>query len=216
MRRLFLRRPIIFASSLPTLSLILVFFFPFVPGPGVANLSAQKVYTLLKDEKKVKTFTEVSNGIICKCGCNFVLSACPHIECGFAIPIRRFIENRIHEGMTAREIIQKMEKGFGPEIKRDPIVQGFLANPVRQGYGNALIRGFGPKINARTSPLAMSMLVLVSFLVFYILFKYWRDRKTKHASGGTPPPGQASSSREADSSSPELDAALQRLKDLEK
>ena len=142
----------------------------------MSTVSAQNVYTNLHDAQQVQNFSEVSEQLVCQCGCNFVLSVCPHVECPWGIPARRFIEGRIKDGATAAEIVHKFRYGFGPGIKQHADVQKLMA----EGQSNLvmqLVQGYGPKIIARSSlglPLLLIALLVVSS---GIAFRYWWQRK---------------------------------------
>ena len=144
------------------------------------ELHAQAVYTDLTDPAMIQVFHEVSDGLICQCGCHFVLSSCPHVECPWGIPVRRFIEIKILEGMGAEEILAKMETGFGPDIRKYELVQGFLA-AGREDIVEGLENGWGPGVSAHASPFGLIGIVVFAGLTAIFLFLYWWRRNRKAA-----------------------------------
>ncbi|MCR9141561.1 MAG: hypothetical protein NXI24_04855 [bacterium] len=145
------------------------------PGDSGHHLHAQEVYTDLTDPEQIRVFTEVSDGLICQCGCHFVLSSCPHVECPWGIPVRRFMEIKIQEGMSAKEILAKMETGFGPEIREYPLVQRYLKEG-REDVITGLERGYGPGVSAHASPFGLIAILLFTAITASLLFSYWWKR----------------------------------------
>lgn len=163
-------RAFLFSIALPSMLLF-----------AAADLRAQEVYTQLKDPAQILTFTNVSRALICGCGCHLVLSTCPHVDCPWGIPARRFIENRIREGKTSEEIIQGMVSGFGPEARQDPIVQMLLAQG-REDFAAKFENGFGTQVLARTGGFSAYLVFAVFALAAGgLLFAFLRRRARKAA-----------------------------------
>ncbi|MBE7438046.1 MAG: hypothetical protein HS115_06280 [Spirochaetales bacterium] len=144
-------------------------------------LVAQKVYTDLTRPQEVRAFTEVSDNLICQCGCNFVLSSCPHTECPWGIPARRLIESRIQSGDTAAQVIADFEQGFKDKLTTDPVARSLLMQGRADLYAQ-FRDGYGPSIRARTPPyflIALSVAALV--LAFFTLRLFWqKNRRPKN------------------------------------
>lgn len=81
--------------------------------------------TLFAQPQPKTTLKEVSEKLSCRCGCNLVLSACNHINCGSAIPLRAEVEERIKLGMSRDEIIEDFVKRYGTIILAEPPKTGF-------------------------------------------------------------------------------------------
>jgi hypothetical protein len=158
------------------------------PHESSHRLHAQNVYTDLSDPAQIRVFTEVSDGLICQCGCHFVLSSCPHVECPWGIPVRRFLEIKIREGMSAPEILTKMETGFGPEIRRYALVREFLEQG-REDIVIGLESGWGPSISAHASAVPLVALILLTGTLAVFLFSYWwkGNRARNRAARNAPP-----------------------------
>ena len=199
------------------LVLLALLSFPLVlpllePRDSGHELHAQDVYTDLTDPAQIRVFTEVSDGLICQCGCHFVLSSCPHVECPWGIPVRRFMEIKIQEGMSAAEILEKMETGFGPEIRSYPLVQQYLEQG-REDIVKGLESGWGPGVSAHASPFGLVAVLLLSGVIAVYLFSYWWKRNRK-SSGGTNGDASSPESKNAgtnNSPDTELESRIQDL-----
>ncbi len=61
----------------------------------------------------------------CLCpGCRAQISNCPHVQCGFAVPVRAEIAAMVSEGLTDKEILDKMVEKHGTEILCTPPAEG--------------------------------------------------------------------------------------------
>lgn len=168
-----------------------------------STLYAQNVYTDLTNPEHIKIFNEVSDGLVCQCGCHFVLSSCPHVECPWGIPARRFIEAQILDGMGAEEILTKMDKGFGAGIREQPIVQALIA-AGREDIVNGMIAGWGPTIRAHASPIPLIAVIVLGLLSAGWLFLYWRRRNYDRSTATTDTPKQTD------------DTWLERVRDIDR
>ena len=164
-----------------------------VPHDSGHHLHAQDVYTDLPDPQQIKIFTEVSDGLICGCGCHFVLSSCPHVECPWGIPVRRFVEIKIQEGMGAKEILQKMETGFGADVRQYPLVQRFIQEG-RDDIVAGLESGFGPGVSAHASPFGLIAVLVLTGVGSVLLFLYWWRRNSRKAAERSDEPADANES----------------------
>lgn len=151
---------------------------------GGHELHAQNVYTNLTLPEEIAVFNTVSDGLICQCGCHFVLSSCPHVECPWGIPIRRFIETKIRAGASAEEILYKLEHGFGPQVRNEPFVVQ-LAAEGRSDLVNELERGYGPKIKAHAANLPLIALVTLVALIAAWLGAFWYRRNRSRPAAAT-------------------------------
>lgn len=145
------------------------------------GLRAQSVYTNLQDPAAVAIFTEISESIICQCGCNFILASCPHQECPWGIPARRFIENRIQSGMTAPEILVKLEDGFGESARKDPVMIGLAATGQTQ-LVDQFVHGYGRKISALSSGFIWPISLAGLLLGAYLAFTWWKRNRRSASS----------------------------------
>ena len=144
-------------------------------------LFAQRVYSELEADADIQVFTEVSDGLICQCGCRMVLSTCPHVECPWGIPARRFTENRIREGWDADRILNGFVNGFGDVVDRDPVALRLQA-AGRADFVAKLRGGFGEEIRARTGHLVPALIVTAfTLLMLWLGVFWWRRNRTSQA-----------------------------------
>ena len=83
------------------------------------------IFCLLSGIAMAITLEEVSNELVCLCGCGLVLTNCNHIDCGMAIPMRAEIKDRIAEGETKEEIIASFVSSYGEAVLAVPPKRGF-------------------------------------------------------------------------------------------
>ncbi|MBX7056863.1 MAG: hypothetical protein K1X75_02265 [Leptospirales bacterium] len=150
-------------------------------------LRGQNVYTDLTQPAQIRTFNAVSDALICQCGCHFVLSSCPHVECPWGIPVRRFIEDRIRAGLSAEQIVDAMDHGFGAGIRSNVEVQSMIA-AGRNDLAEELVRGYGPRIRAHASWTPLLGLVVAALGAAALLIAFWHSRNRRRlnsTSGGS-------------------------------
>lgn len=196
------------------LSRMILLLLPAFVGPAAfpTSLQAQEVYTRLTDHKHVQVFNNVSNRLVCQCGCHFLLSQCPHVECPWGIPTRDFIEARILEGMGADQIVISMEKGFGERYEKDSFVRR-LREEGREDLAEGYIRGFGRKVRSDTSSGGMAFLV-AGFVVLAGLVAWFWLRKNR--GGGSSGKILKRGSSESPKPGGEAGSLLDKFKDLDR
>lgn len=179
-------------SLLPDLArLLLAIFALWLAWPWLAReagrLYGQNVYTQLNQPAQVAAFTRISDALICQCGCHFVLSSCPHVECPWGIPVRRIIEAEIRAGQSETQILNKLERGFGPALLENQAYREILTGHER--LSDELIRGYGPAIRAHASSLPLVALVVAALAIASLVVSIWlrRNRMSKSASTATAP-----------------------------
>ncbi|VAX14930.1 hypothetical protein MNBD_NITROSPINAE01-576 [hydrothermal vent metagenome] len=101
------------------LSVLALFLFLVVGAPAhvVAQESASPTIDQLSNE--------IQGGLMCLCGCNSVMKACPHVDCGFAVPARNQIRSMLEGGKTKTEIVDFMVEKHGEQILAAPKKEGF-------------------------------------------------------------------------------------------
>jgi cytochrome c-type biogenesis protein CcmH len=115
-----------------TRSLAMVFFL-------IASIAttafAQSAKTQLRDPVQAKRFNEISDRLVCQCGCNMVLRVCNHQNCPSAIPMRHEIEKQIGEGKDNDAIVASFVEKDGLKVLSTPPAKGFdLAAWVMPGF----------------------------------------------------------------------------------
>jgi len=116
-------RKIVAALALTTLA--------FAPG----TVLAQSAKTQLKDPDLARRFNEVSDKLVCQCGCNEQLTVCSMQNCGSATPMRQEIERQLTAGKTNDDIVKYFVDKEGRKILSSPPPEGInLAAWVMPGF----------------------------------------------------------------------------------
>jgi cytochrome c-type biogenesis protein CcmH/NrfF len=138
---------------------------------------SQSTTTNLKDEKQVAIFLEVTSKIRCICLPSLPIQACSFNMCSASAYLKNFIENRIQDGMSAQDIVSKMEHGFGEDVLKDSVVMHFKEDG-NQGMVDSLVYGFGEKILAKPDSTWINA-TLFLFGIFGLtgIFFYFRINK---------------------------------------
>ena len=96
---------------------------------------AQSAKTTLRDPEQAKRFNEISDRLICQCGCNMVLRVCNHQNCPSAVPMRHEIEKQIQEGKDDDTIVAHFVAETGTKVLSSPPAEGLnLAAWVMPGF----------------------------------------------------------------------------------
>jgi cytochrome c-type biogenesis protein CcmH/NrfF len=100
-----------------------------------ATAFAQSAKTTLRDPVQAKRFNEISDRLVCQCGCNMVLRVCNHQNCPSAIPMRQSIEKQIGEGKDDDTIVAGFVSEHGTKVLSSPPAEGLnLAAWVMPGF----------------------------------------------------------------------------------
>jgi cytochrome c-type biogenesis protein CcmH/NrfF len=96
---------------------------------------AQSAKTTLRDPVQAKRFNEISDRLVCQCGCNMVLRVCNHQNCPSGIPMRHEIEKQIGEGKDDDTIVASFVSEHGAKVLSAPPAEGLnLAAWVMPGF----------------------------------------------------------------------------------
>jgi cytochrome c-type biogenesis protein CcmH len=98
-------------------------------------LQAQSAKSSLTDPVQAQRFNDISDKLVCQCGCNMILRVCNHFECPSAIPMRAKIEERIRGGDSDDAIIAGFVEEYGKVVLSSPPPEGInLAAWVMPGF----------------------------------------------------------------------------------
>lgn len=101
----------------------------------VTPLWAQSAKSSLEDPVQAERFNQISDRLVCQCGCNMGLRVCNHFECPSAIPMRKEIEAKILAGATDEAIVAGFVEEYGQVVLASPPAEGFnLAAWVMPGF----------------------------------------------------------------------------------
>ena len=96
---------------------------------------AQSAKTQLKDPVLATRFNEVSDRLVCQCGCNMILQVCNHVNCPSAVPMRHSIETQLLAGAPDDSIVAGFVGEYGLKVLSSPPTSGFnLAAWVMPGF----------------------------------------------------------------------------------
>lgn len=69
--------------------------------------------------------SDVEEALTCQCGCGLTVAACNHLECSFAIPVRKDVDESLAKGETGEQILDRYKKEYGEKVLSSPIAEGF-------------------------------------------------------------------------------------------
>ncbi|MFC1988351.1 cytochrome c-type biogenesis protein CcmH [Chloroflexota bacterium] len=69
--------------------------------------------------------SDVSDELVCQCGCNMILTNCSHIECGSREAMTTFIIQEMDRGQSGPQIIQTFVLQYGEQVLSSPPKRGF-------------------------------------------------------------------------------------------
>lgn len=78
-------------------------------------------------------FSEISEELICQCGCNLVLGQCGHVNCPSAIPMREKIEEMLLAQKSKTEIMAYFMNDYNFRGK-GPFGKAILSQPATEGF----------------------------------------------------------------------------------
>jgi cytochrome c-type biogenesis protein CcmH len=84
-----------------------------LPGPAGAQKDISKDYK------------EVSNRLVCQCGCEDQLSVCAMQNCGSATPMRAEIRERLQKGESVEAVVNAFVERVGKKVLSAPTMKGF-------------------------------------------------------------------------------------------
>jgi len=114
---------------------VLIISLLLVPGAF-----AQSAKTQLKDPLLATRFNEISDRLVCQCGCNMILRVCNHVNCPSAVPMRHSIETQLLAGAPDDSIVAGFVGEYGLKVLSSPPTSGLnLAAWVMPGF--ALLAG---------------------------------------------------------------------------
>jgi len=60
--------------------------------------------------------SEVEEALTCQCGCGLTVHSCNHLECSFAVPVRKDIAESLARGETGEQIIERYKLKYGEKV----------------------------------------------------------------------------------------------------
>ena len=71
------------------------------------------------------TVSSIGEKLVCQCGCNQTVTACPDDPCSFADPARATIAQKLAQGESEAQIIQFFVDQYGEQVLASPPKRGF-------------------------------------------------------------------------------------------
>ncbi len=71
------------------------------------------------------TVSDISQQLICQCGCTLVLANCTHGECMSRDTMTTLIEQKLAQGQSEEQIIQSFVAQYGEQVLASPPKKGF-------------------------------------------------------------------------------------------
>lgn len=101
----------------------------------VHGVWGQSAKTRLTDPAQAHLFNDISDRLVCQCGCQMMLRVCNHQNCPSATPMRASIEKQIEEGADPDVIVAGFVDEHGVKVLSTPPAEGLnLAAWVMPGF----------------------------------------------------------------------------------
>jgi cytochrome c-type biogenesis protein CcmH len=68
---------------------------------------------------------QIEESLTCQCGCGLTVHTCNHLQCSFAVPVKRDVAESLANGQTADQILARYVAKYGEKILSAPIPEGF-------------------------------------------------------------------------------------------
>ena len=72
-----------------------------------------------------KMYQKLGGELMCQCGCLSPIGSCPHPQCGFGVPFKEDIFQKIVDGNSRQEILDHFIQDYGLKILAAPPKTGF-------------------------------------------------------------------------------------------
>ncbi len=112
----------------------------------LANVSQAQVSPTqppLGERESEAAFRQVSNRLLCQCGCNYMVLSCNHLDCPSATYIRKTIKTSLADGMSEEAIVANFVDQYGVQILPEPPLHGFSLMAWVMPYLALLLGGVG-------------------------------------------------------------------------
>jgi cytochrome c-type biogenesis protein CcmH len=106
------------------------------------HLSLVTVSAVTIDEKFKPLYDDLSDKFMCLCGCGSTIKTCPHEDCGFAIPFKKELIEKIQKGEGREQIISYFIGKHGQQILSAPPKKGFNLTAWITPFAAIIIIGF--------------------------------------------------------------------------
>lgn len=87
------------------------------------------------------TQREIEESLTCQCGCGLTVASCNHLDCGFAVPVRKEIAEALARGETGEQILAGYKAKYGEKVLSSPVPEGFNVLAWIAPYAAILVAG---------------------------------------------------------------------------
>lgn len=120
-------------------SVVGVFLFILLVTGHLSPVTASAVTI---DEKHKPVFDELCDKFMCLCRCGSTIKTCPHEDCGFAIPFKKELIEKIQKGETREQIISYFVGKYGQQILSAPPKKGFNLTAWITPFAAIIVMGY--------------------------------------------------------------------------
>jgi cytochrome c-type biogenesis protein CcmH len=104
---------------------------------------------------------EIEESLTCQCGCGLTVAACNHLECSFAVPVRKDIAASLERGETGAQILERYKQEYGEKVLSSPVAEGFnllawIAPYLAIAVAGVVMFGFFRRRASRIEPVPAS------------------------------------------------------------
>ena len=92
---------------------------------ALLSLAAGAPCAAAADEQAKMGQREVEESLTCQCGCGLTVGACNHLECSFAVPVRKDIAESLARGESGAQILDRYKVEYGEKVLSSPVAEGF-------------------------------------------------------------------------------------------
>lgn len=87
------------------------------------------------------TQREIEESLTCQCGCGLTVASCNHLDCGFAVPVRKEIAEALARGEAGEQILAGYKAKYGEKVLSSPVAEGFNVLAWIAPYAAILVAG---------------------------------------------------------------------------
>jgi cytochrome c-type biogenesis protein CcmH/NrfF len=109
---------------------------------SLSSLAFDAPATLPAHAEKSLGQRAVEEGLTCQCGCGLTVAACNHLECSFAIPVRKDIAESLARGESGQQILDRYKAEYGEKVLSSPVPEGFNLLAWIAPYLGITVAGF--------------------------------------------------------------------------
>ena len=132
--------------------------------------------TQLTKSEDIQKFKEISDKLICQCGCHLALSKCHHLQC-MAWSMRSVIDSYVLQNKSTSSVVHRFANGFHEEFREDSAFN--IVKKKYSNYSSSFESGFGDGVIYR-KPGTSIILGIVCFIILVIFIFILFLIKTKN------------------------------------